>query len=249
MQPAVAKRAAVQEGGASSSSNAEAMLDQVIAVARSHLDKQTQMWSVVTPSGDPFSKATSNSALSQESQFLFPPFLYRAVSECDTLAKDILDAPEAYLMELERDAKRKMAVEAVAHGNNAHTPVLHFTTSLKAVYNLLRERKDRYYGQVVRVETHLLNEKAIIDLSTPKSQKMWLNEEWETTHPVEQADLEAARVYVKKDREVLYLAPVPEEAIAWVDCVTGEVLQDPWRRSFIVVFRQLMCRLPVCRNM
>ena len=249
MAPAVAKSAAGQEGGASSSSNAEAMLDQVIAGARSHLDNPTPKWSVVTPSGDPFSKATSNSALSQESQLVFPQYLYRAVSERDTRATGILYAPDAYLMDLERDAKRKMAVEAVAHGNNAHTPVLHFTTSLRAVYNLLRERKGRYYGQVVRVETRLLNEKAIIDLSTPKTQKMRLNEEWETTHPVEQEDLEAARVYVKKDREVLYLAPVPEEAIAWVDYLTGLVLQDPWRRSFIVVFRQLMCRLPVCRNM
>ena len=56
-------------------------------------------------------------------------------------------------------------------------------------------------------------------------------------------------MFVKKDMEVLYMAPVPEEAIAGVDPITGEVLQDPWRRSFIVVFRQLMCRLPVCRNM
>ena len=236
-----------QTGGASGAKSATA--DAKLVEAKAQRVKADALWSLAEVAGAPPSARTTDSALSQDGKFLFPHYLYRAISKRDAASPSgILWSPDASMMTHERDYLRKLAVEGVAHGNQRHTPFLHFTTSLVSAYSLLRERSERYLGQVVRIDTMLLEALAIIDLSTPKCQRLWLSEEHGSKHPVSYDDLAVARKYVIKDLEVLYMAPVRDEAITYVDPISGEVVQDPWRPSFTVVFRQLMCRLLVWRK-
>ena len=194
--------------------------------------------------------ATKHAALSQLGAFI-PRHVYRAISERDIMdTQNVLCSPSDLLMTYNRDYLRMLAVEAVAVGNEQCTPFLHFTTTLQACYNLMRERGGRYIGQVARVETVLLDPTAIINLSIPDGQLLWLSEEHGTKHPVSDEELGLARTYSAKDQEILYMKAVPFEAIAIVDPISGEVVQDPCRFLLDFLFlRQRLRRLALVENM
>ena len=217
--------------GASSSASAEPTTAGETG-ARAAAASAGGEWSLASAS---YQVPKTDSALSQETKSDLPRYVYRAVSVNDKNSPDgILMVPEESLMTQSRDAKRKMAIEAVAHGNKFVSPFLHFTADTKAVYKLLRERSPRYVGQIIRVDTEELDANAFIDLSTQKGQRKWLNEEHNVNKKLEVTfdDLSTARNYALKDKELLYMSKVPDSCIVFVDCITGQVLdpqpQDPF---------------------
>lgn len=232
MQPAATPRSPSAPRGASSSASAEPTTAGETGARAAAASAGRESWSLASAS---YQVPKTDPALSQETKCLFPRYVYRAVSINDQNSPDgILYVPEEALMRHSRDALRKLAVEAVAHGNRIFSPFLHFTADLNAAYRLLRERSPRYVGQIIRVDTEKLDGKAFIDLSTPKAQRKWLSEEHNENKKLEVTadDLSTARNYALKDRELLFIAKVPDSCIVFVDHITGKVLdpqpQDPF---------------------
>jgi hypothetical protein len=176
-----------------------------------------------------------------------PCFLYRAISKRDLVSgPNVLWSPPPELMTYGRDHVRKLMIEAIAHGNTKETPFLHFAADLHTCYTLMRERGERYTGQVARVDTVLLDLAALVFLNTDSTRRQYLSEEHGPKYPVSYEDLGTARMYAKKDNEILYMAAVPVEAIAIVDHISGQSLGSVFAIFF---FRYRMCRIAFVGNM